>query len=52
MGLGGKNTLLGVSIEYAHCHTASHPVAVNIQCWAARRAWARIHSEDNIEYGT
>jgi len=52
MGLGGKNTLLGVSIEYAHCHTASHPVAVNIQCWAARRARARIHSEDNIEYGT
>lgn len=52
MGLGGKNTLLGVSIEYAHCHTASHPVAVNIQCWAARRARARIHSDDNIEYGT
>ncbi|MCK5108111.1 MAG: fumarate hydratase, partial [Methanosarcinales archaeon] len=21
-----------------HCHTASLPVAVNIQCWANRRA--------------
>ncbi|MEM3928402.1 MAG: fumarate hydratase [Archaeoglobaceae archaeon] len=24
--------------EIAHCHTASLPVAVNIQCWANRRA--------------
>ncbi len=50
MGLGGKTTLLGVNIEYAHCHTASHPVAVNIQCWAARRARARIYPDGKIEY--
>ncbi|MEA1965897.1 MAG: fumarate hydratase [Euryarchaeota archaeon] len=38
MGLGGDITALAVHIEYAHCHTASLPVAVNIQCWANRRA--------------
>uniref|UniRef100_A0A7C3RM60 Fumarate hydratase n=1 Tax=Archaeoglobus fulgidus TaxID=2234 RepID=A0A7C3RM60_ARCFL len=38
MGLGGRNTALAVLVEMAHCHTASLPVAVNIQCWANRRA--------------
>ncbi len=38
MGLGGRTTALGVFIEKGHCHTASLPVAVNIQCWANRRA--------------
>lgn len=50
MGMGGKTTVLGVNCEYAFCHTASHPVAINIQCWAARRASARIY-EDRVEYG-
>ena len=38
MGLGGDITALAVHIEYSYCHTASLPVAVNIQCWANRRA--------------
>lgn len=50
MGLGGSTTVLGINIEYAYCHTASHPVAINVQCWAARRASARIY-EDRVEYG-
>ncbi|MBU6997132.1 MAG: fumarate hydratase [Theionarchaea archaeon] len=50
MGLGGNTTVLGINIEYAYCHTASHPVAINVQCWAARRASARIY-EDKVEYG-
>ncbi len=50
MGLGGRTTLLGLAIEYAHCHTASLPVAINIQCWAARRATARIHPDGRVEY--
>lgn len=37
MGFGGKTTALGVLIEWGHCHTASLPVAVSIQCWALRR---------------
>jgi fumarate hydratase subunit alpha len=52
MGLGGKTTVLGVNIEYAYCHTASLPVAINIQCWAARRAVARIHSDGTVEHIT
>jgi len=42
MGLGGKTTCLGVKIKSAGCHTASLPVAVNIQCWAARRATVEV----------
>lgn len=38
MGLGGDTTAMAVNVEYGDCHTASLPVAVNIQCWAARRA--------------
>jgi fumarate hydratase subunit alpha len=38
MGLGGKTTALAVLSEINYCHTASLPVAVNIQCWANRRA--------------
>ena len=41
MGLGGRTTVLGVHVEKAACHTASLPVAVALQCWAARRAHAR-----------
>jgi fumarate hydratase subunit alpha len=42
MGLGGRATVLGVHIEKAPCHTASLPVAINLQCWAARRASAKL----------
>jgi len=49
MGLGGKTTALDVKIEYAHCHTASLPVGVNIQCWADRRATARIYPDGSWE---
>lgn len=49
MGLGGATTCLGVRIKKANCHTASLPVAVNIGCWATRRASARI-TDDGVEY--
>jgi len=38
MGLGGDVTALAVKVKRAACHTASLPVAVNVQCWASRRA--------------
>ena len=38
MGLGGSTTALAVRVKTAYCHTASLPVAVNIQCWANRHA--------------
>lgn len=50
MGLGGSTTVLGVRIKKACCHTASLPVAVNIGCWATRRATARIHPNGSVEY--
>jgi fumarate hydratase subunit alpha len=37
-GLGGDTTALGVHITAAPCHIASLPVAVNVNCHAARRA--------------
>jgi fumarate hydratase subunit alpha len=49
MGLGGKTTALDVKIEYAHCHTGSLPVGINFQCWADRRAVARIYSNGLVE---
>lgn len=49
MGLGGSTTVLGVKARSAYCHTASLPVAVNIGCWATRRASARI-TDNNVEY--
>jgi fumarate hydratase subunit alpha len=45
MGLGGDTAALAVLAEYAFCHTASLPVAVNLQCWANRRASARIRGK-------
>ena len=50
MGLGGKTTCLDVKIEYAHCHTATLPVAVYFQCWADRRAAARIGLDGSFEF--
>lgn len=50
MGLGGKTTVLGVNIEYAHCHTASLPVSINLNCWAARKASVRIYRDGKVEY--
>ncbi len=52
MGLGGKTTVLGVHIDYAHRHPASFPAAVAFNCWAARRASARITTGGTIEYLT
>jgi len=52
MGLGGKTTVLGVHIDYAFRHPASFPAAVAFNCWAARRASARIGADGTVEYLT
>ncbi len=52
MGLGGKTTVLGVHIDYAYRHPASFPVAVAFNCWASRRATAKITQNGTIEYTT
>jgi fumarate hydratase subunit alpha len=38
MGFGGRVTAVDVKVEMYPCHIASLPVAVNIQCHAARHA--------------
>jgi fumarate hydratase subunit alpha len=49
MGLGGKTTVLDLKVDFAHRHPASYPVAVVVQCWAARRASACIYSDGKVD---
>ena len=37
-GLGGRTTAMAVHVEHLPCHMASLPVAVNLNCHAARHA--------------
>ena len=41
-GLGGRVTALAVHVEWFPCHIASLPVAVNLQCHAARHREVQI----------
>ena len=50
MGLGGKTTALDLHIETADTHITSLPVAIIFQCWAARKASARLYSSGEVEY--
>jgi tartrate/fumarate subfamily iron-sulfur-dependent hydro-lyase alpha chain len=49
MGLGGDTTVLSVHVEQAHTHITLNPVAVNYQCWAARRATAHVSAGGAVE---
>jgi len=50
MGLGGDVTVLQCHIEHADTHMTLNPVAVNYQCWAARRASAHIGADGSVDY--
>lgn len=50
MGLGGKTTCLAVHMEYAHRHPASLPMAIAVQCWAARQSGAEISTDGKVKY--
>ena len=50
MGLSGDTTVLKVNIEYGVTHETQNPVALNLQCWAHRKAGARIHSNGKVEF--
>jgi fumarate hydratase subunit alpha/L(+)-tartrate dehydratase alpha subunit len=50
MGLGGDVTVLQCHIEHADTHMTLNPVAVNYQCWAARRASAHIAADGTVDY--
>jgi fumarate hydratase subunit alpha len=51
MGLGGDVSTLAVHIEMAYTHITQNPVAVNTQCWPARRSRATIYPDGRVEYG-
>lgn len=51
MGLGGINTAIAVNVEHAYTHITQNPVAINIQCWPARRARAMIKADGRTEIG-
>ena len=50
MGLGGDVTVLACHVEHADTHMTLNPVAVNYQCWAARRASAHIAPDGTVEF--
>ncbi len=50
MGLGGKTTCLAVHMDYAHRHPASLPMAISVQCWAARQSAAEISPDGKVKY--
>jgi len=50
MGLGGGITSLAVHMDYAHRHPASLPMAISIQCWAARQSGAEISADGKVKY--
>jgi tartrate/fumarate subfamily iron-sulfur-dependent hydro-lyase alpha chain len=50
MGLGGAVTVLRAQVEHADTHMTLNPVAVNYQCWAARRATAHISAEGDVDF--
>ena len=49
LGMGGKVTVLDVHIEYAMAHLVGFPVALSVQCPAARIATIRIYPDKRIE---
>jgi tartrate/fumarate subfamily iron-sulfur-dependent hydro-lyase alpha chain len=50
MGLGGDVTVLHCHVEHADTHMTLNPVAVNYQCWAARRASAHVTADGAVDY--
>lgn len=49
-GMGGVQMCLGVNIRTYPTHIAALPVALNIQCHAARHAEAILHADGTVEY--
>ncbi len=50
MGLGGATTSLAVHMDYAARHPASLPMAISVQCWAARQSGAEISADGKVKY--
>ena len=49
MGSGGETSVLAVNVEYAYTHIAGIAVAMNANCWIARRATTKIYADGRTE---
>jgi tartrate/fumarate subfamily iron-sulfur-dependent hydro-lyase alpha chain len=49
MGSGGNVSVYTVNVEYSLTHLAGIAVAMSANCWVARRATTRIHSDGRTE---
>ena len=49
MGSGGETSVFAVNVEYAYTHLAGIAVAMNANCWVARRATTRIYADGRTE---
>lgn len=49
MGSGGETSVFGVNVEYAHTHIAGIAVAMNANCFVARRATTKIYADGTVE---
>ncbi len=50
MGFKGEGAVMDCHIEVAYTHTGGMPVSIHHQCFALRRATARIHPDGSVEY--
>ena len=50
MGFKGQGAVMDAHIEVAYTHTGGMPVSIHHQCFALRRATARIHADGRVEY--
>lgn len=50
LGMGGKTTAFDVHVEYSGAHLVGFPVAIAMQCPAARMATARMYDDGRVEY--
>jgi len=49
MGSGGGTSVFAVNVEYAYTHIAGIAVAMNANCWVARRATTKIYANGRTE---
>ena len=50
MGFKGQGAVMDAHIEVAYTHTGGMPVSIHHQCFALRRATARIHPDGRVAY--
>ena len=50
MGFKGEGAVMDTHIEVAYTHTGGMPISIHHQCFALRRATARIHPDGQVEY--